>query len=176
MQTIELLDVISRLQAGQCDASDGLALEHTSADEFLRELGDYAFVFQERRFNAKWELGRARRVSLETVVLRNSAARFPTVLMLPCLRDCLFISGEGGAITGLSRVTKIMLRPIHKPARGLALSTSRGFKFDQTVDGWMLKPLTKCTVKLTDEFLQQRGWKFDVLEQLPGFTARGRSK
>lgn len=176
MQATELLQVISRLRAGQCDVSDGVALEQATADEFLLELADYPFVFQERRLNAKWEVGRARIVSLETVVFRRPESRFPMVLMLPCLRDCLFISGEGSAITGLSAVTKILLRPIHKPAHALALSTSRGFKFDQTIDGWILKPLTKRTVKLTDDFLQQRGWKFDVLDQIPGFAVRGRTK
>ena len=61
--------------------------------------------------------------------------------------------------------TRLRVKPIRTPFQGLALSTGLGFKLDRTPDGWHVKPLVKRTVKLTDDFLLKRGWRYDSVQQ-----------
>jgi hypothetical protein len=76
------------------------------------------------------------------------------------------LSGEAEAVTGISTSQRIVVRPIRKPFHGLAVTTSHGFKIDRFPDGWNVKPLVKKTVELTEDFLRQRGWQFDLFRQV----------
>jgi hypothetical protein len=88
------------------------------------------------------------------------------LILVPVLRHCFLLSGEAEAVTGISMSPRIVIRPIHTPFHGLALTISRGFKLDKFPDGWAVKPLVNRTVKLAEDFLQQRGWRFDLFRQV----------
>ena len=161
-QTEELLD---RLKIGVFDPADVQFLEQTSAHEFHAHLESvYCCQFQERRLRDKWELGVARSWRFELTALSSKGSVFPLMIAVPVFRNCLFLTSEADVITGISVATRLTARPIRKPIRGLALALGRGFKLDRMPDGWRLKPLGRRTVKLTDEFLQKRGWRFESLQ------------
>jgi hypothetical protein len=168
-QTEELLD---RIGSGIHDPADTDFLGGISAQEFLGQLDSaYSLRFQERRLGHKWEVGAARSVRHEIVSLSRRNSVFPLLFLLPVLRRCLFVSGEDEAVTGIATATRLVLKPIWKPFQGLALTMGRGFKLDNAPDGWAIKPVTKQTTKLSEEFLRKRGWRFDVLCS-PGYGAR----
>ena len=162
-QTEELL---RRLRTGSIDPADIAALEQSKASDLLAELAtDYPLRFQERRLGEKWEVGLARSLRHELAARVPRDSSFPIVFLVPVLRSCLLLSGEGDRVTGLAATTRLTVRPSRTPSQGLALTTGRGFKLEQAPDGWAVKPLHKRTVKLTEEFLRRRGWQFDLLWQ-----------
>jgi len=164
MQTIQAEDLLGRLRAGHIDPAAPLALEQTTAGELLAELASvYRLRFQERRLREKWEVGLARSLRHELAVRAFRASRFPVLVLMPVLRNCLLLSGEGETITGVTVIARLIVKPTGSPTPGLALTTGRGFKLEKAPDGWAVKPMHKRTVKLTEEFLQQRGWCFDFL-------------
>jgi hypothetical protein len=162
-QTGELL---RHLRVGQFDLPDVAYLEQLKANDLLADLAPvFPVRFQDRQLSEKWEIGMARSVCFELVAQRSRGSDLPTLILVPVLRKCLFLSGEAETVTGISMSPRILIRPIHKPFHGLALTTSRGYKLDKLLDGWEIKPLAKKTVKLAEDFLRQRGWRFDVLRQ-----------
>lgn len=166
MLTIQIEELLDRLKAGVFDPMDVQTLEQAPLHDFLAEVeAAYPVRFQERRIREKWEIGLARRLRLELASFSSNRACFPLLVMMPVFRHCLFLSGEGDAITGIGLATRLMVKPIQKPFQGLALTTGRGFKLERTPDGWDIKPLMKRTVKLTDDFMQKRGWRFDLMHQ-----------
>lgn len=166
MLTAQTEDLLNRLKTGAFDQADIQALELTTAQEFLAHLeSDYRFRFQERRLRDKWELGVARSLRFELTALSSKGSVFPLMIVVPIYRNCVFLTSEADVITGISVATRLTVRPIRKPTPGLALALGRGFKLDRMLDGWRLKPLGRRTVKLTDEFLQKRGWRFESLQQ-----------
>jgi hypothetical protein len=167
MRATQTADFLRRLRAGQLGPTDAAYLEQLKPDDLLADLAEvYPLRFQERHLSKKWEVGMARRLRFELVARFSRGSQLPTLLLVPVLRQCLLLSGEGQAITGISTIRRIVVRPIHKPSHGLALTTSGGFKFDKLPDDWEVKPLGKRTVKLTEDFLRQRGWQFDRLRQV----------
>jgi len=166
MLTAQTGHLLKQLKAGVSDAADIQALSSTPAQELIAELaGKYPVCFQERRVRDKWELGRARALRYE-LERRSGDTIFPLLYLMPVLRSCLFLSGEGDSVTGISVAGRMVMRPIRKPFVGLAVTTARGFKLDKSPDGWGIKPLEKRTVRLTEEFLRQRGWQFEALRSL----------
>ncbi len=165
MVTTQVEELLRRLKTGVFDPADVHALERTTPAELLAELdARYSIRFQERRVGRKWEVSVAHSLHFElTVAARKSP--FPMVFIVPVYRSCLFLSGEEDRITGISVATRLRVRPIRAPFQGLAVSTGPGFKLDRTPDGWHIKPITKRTVKLADDFLLKRGWRFDALQQ-----------
>jgi hypothetical protein len=164
MLTAQTEELILRLKIGKFEPADVQALE-ASAHEFLADLDSvYQCRFQERRLRNKWEVGVARSLRFEIVSLSAKGAFFPILVMVPVFRNCFFLSGDADTVTGIGVATRLLVRPIRKPFRGVALTTGRGFKLDRAPDGWDLKPLATRTVKLTNEFLQKRGWRFDSLQ------------
>ena len=167
MLAIQTEELLRRLRAGQLDATDAAHLEQIKADDLLALLApSYPLRFQERRLSKKWEASMARSLRFELLTRFYNGSQFPTLMLVPVLSHCLLLSGESEAVTGISTSPRIVLRAIHKPFNGLAITTSRGFKLDKFPDGWEVKPLVKKTVKLSEEFLRQRGWQFDLLRQL----------
>lgn len=160
-------ELIQRLRAGQLDLADAAHFEQVKADELLAALLPvFRQRFQDRRLSQKWEVGMARQLRFELVARYYRNSQLPNWTLVPVLRQCLFLSGEGDAVTGISISPRIVVRPLRKPFHGLALTTGRGLKLDKFPDGWELKPLARRTVRLTEEFLQQRGWRFDLLRQV----------
>jgi hypothetical protein len=163
-QTVELL---RRLRAGQLDQTDAAHLEQLKADELLAALAlVYPHRFQERHLSNKWEVGMARSRHFELVARFFRGSQLPSLMLVPVLGQCLLLSGEVEAVTGISTSPRLVVRPIHKPFHGIALTTSRGFKLDRFPDGWEVKSLAKRTVRLTEDFLRQHGWRFDLLWQV----------
>jgi hypothetical protein len=94
---------------------------------------------------------------------------FASLRWVPTYINCLMLNVEDDSLTGISRLTRLTVWEVHKPTRGLALKAGHGFKLDRTPDGWAVKPLRKRIVKLSEEFLVERGWRFDHLKHLvPG--------
>lgn len=166
MLTTRIDDLLPRLRTGSAEPADITVLERTKASDLLAELvSDYSLRFQERRVGEKWELGLARSLRHELSARVPCNSSFPIVLLIPVLRSCLLLSGEGDRVTGVVATTRLSVKPCRTSSEGLALTTGGGFKLEQAPDGWAVKPLRKRTVKLTEEFLRRRGWHFELLWQ-----------
>jgi hypothetical protein len=108
MLAAQIEELLSRLKAGTYDSADIEVLERTSAKDLLDERGSsYRFRFQERRLRNKREIGAARSLRYEIVPLLSRPSSFPFMIMVPVFRDCIFLSGEGDSITGLSTCTRL---------------------------------------------------------------------
>lgn len=157
-------DLLRRLRKGTRDDSDLTFLEHVNASDWITELKSvFRITFQERHVRGKWEvsLARTHRTELAPRPIRNSP--FVSFIVAPVYLDCLMLNMEDNAVTGISRLDRLMVRTVAKPAPGLALTTGRGFKLDNTSDGWAIKRLRRRTVRLSESFLQARGWRFDQM-------------
>ena len=155
-------DLLRRLRKGTHDNSDLTFLEHVNASEWIAELKSvFRLTFQERHVGGKWEvsLARTRRTELVSRPIRNSP--FVSFIVVPVYVDCVMLNMEDNAVTGVSRLDRLVVRAVAKPVPGLALTTGRGFKLDKTPDGWAVKRLRRRTVRLSESFLQGRGWQFD---------------
>jgi hypothetical protein len=163
-------ELLRHLEAGSFDDEDTAILEQTSAAQLVHEFRSvYRLMFQERRIGNKWELSLARSVRAELVIRPIPDVLFVSLLWVPAYLNCLMLNIEGDSLTGISRFTRLTVWAVKKPEQGLALRTGRGFKLDRTPDGWAIKPLRKRTVKLSEGFLRERGWRFDHLKQIiPG--------
>ena len=167
MLTVQTAELLRRLKNGVFDSADVQVLEHTLARDLVADIeSQFPYRFQERRLHNKWEISMARSLHFELACRISKGFSFPHLDMAPVYRHCVFLSGEGDAITGISVATRLNARPIRKPFRGLSLFTGRGFKLDRIANRWELKPHAKRTVKLTEELLQKRGWNFDVMRPL----------
>ena len=157
-------DLLRRLRTGTYESADLTFLQTVSPSDWVAELKSaFRLTLQERRVQGKWELSlaRKRRAELVTRPIRNSP--FVSLVVVPVYLDCLMLNVENNAITGVSWLDRLMMRAVAKPVPGLALTTGRGFKLDLTPDGWALKPLRRRTVRLSEPFLQARGWHFDQM-------------
>ena len=167
MLTAQTEELLGRLRSGIFDSADVQALEQPLAHDLVAELDSrFPYRFQERRLRDKWEISMARSLHFELACRISKGASLPLLHMAPVYRHCVFLSGEGDAVTGIGVVTRLRVRPIRKPFHGLSLLTGRGFKLDRTIDGWQLNPHVKRTIKLTEDLLQKRGWNFDVMRPL----------
>jgi len=156
--------LIQHVRLGKLDQALAESLEGMSAKEFLHDLAAaYRLHFQERRLRNKWEVGLARSFALQPRFYLGKDAAFPVFFLVPVLRGCLLLSGEGDTVTAIAVLNRLAFRPISKPSRGVALTTGTGFQLDRLPDGWMIKPMVKRTTRLTTELLQKRGWRFDAL-------------
>lgn len=167
MLATTIADLLDRLSHGIIDPTDTSMLEQAQANEMVAELKSvYRITFQERYLGRKWEISLARTLRAELAACSLPNSLFVSLHVIPVYIDCLMVSIENNTITGLSRVTRLGVRAAKMPGPGLALTRGRGFKLDNTPDGWSIKPIRKRTVKLTETFLRDRGWKFDHLNQL----------
>jgi hypothetical protein len=162
-------ELINRVRSGQFELADVADIEQLSARAFIQELNEsYPIVFQERSVKSKLEIGLARSVKYELAFSRRSNSVFPVVRICTVLRGCLLLSCYDDGLSELTAFASIRASAMRHPVHGLALKTSRGFKLDRTPDGWQLKSLEPKSVKLTEEVLGNRGWRFDVLSPIGG--------
>lgn len=156
-------DLLQRIRIGKLDPDDTAWLEQAPADQFVEELRSsrYRVTFQERLIGKKREISLARSRRFELAMRPIPDAVFPSWILIPIYLDCLMLNIEENRFTGISRITRLTAWEVNKPERGLAIKSGRGFKLDKTIDGWEIKPLQKKIVKLSKEFLQKRGWRFD---------------
>jgi len=123
-------------------------------------------TFQERRIGKKWEISLARTLRAELAIRPVAGGIFTSFHLLPVYRNCLTLNVENDTVTGISRLTRLTVWGVKKPEPGLALKTGHGYKLDKTPDGWIIKPLGKRVVRLSEQFLRGRGWRFDHLKHL----------
>lgn len=161
-------ELLHKLRMGIIDPVDTGWLEQISADDFLADLRSrlYPMTFQERRIGAKWEISLARSIRAELAVRPIPDAIFVSFILVPAYLNCLMLNIENNRVTGISRLARLTVWAVSEPEEGLALKSGNGFKLDKTVDGWDMKPLRKRVVKLSAQFLRQRGWRLDHLKQL----------
>ncbi|HEY3968520.1 MAG TPA: hypothetical protein VGM05_28485 [Planctomycetaceae bacterium] len=146
------------------DTSGPLSFDHLSGKQLIAEITSaYPFVFQRRDFGRKHEVGMARVVSYELAFHKLAHSLFQGIHILPILSKCFFVSTYDDAISEVTWTKKIFVKPVPGPEREIALTMSSGFKLDKAPDGWSLKPLIRQKTVLSEEFLQKRGWQFDVL-------------
>jgi hypothetical protein len=169
MLTAQMEDVLRTIKAGVPDAAVIQFLDQASSREILAELdSEYPVRIQERRLGNKWEVSLAHSVHYEIGSFTSGSSFFPVHFLIPVLRRCLFLSGEGDKVTGIGTGTRLIIRPVWKTFQGLALTIGRGRKLDKDLEGsWNIKEMERRKVKLSKEFLLKRGWRFDVLALLP---------
>ena len=91
----------------------------------------------------------------------------------PVLQRCLLVSAYDDLISEVTHVAGILIRPNGTGPRALVLKTGRGYKLDKDGDEWRVKQLEPKTVALSEEFLEQRGWNFELLIPLLGKPEQG---
>jgi hypothetical protein len=160
-------ELLLRLRKGVLDPIDTAMLEQTPADHLVAELRSslYRLTFQERRIGDKWEISLAHSFRAELAIRPIPEAVFVSFLLVPAYLNCLMLNIENNHLTGISRLSRLTVWAVSDPERGLALRSGHGFKLDKTLDGWNIKPMRKRVVKLSGEFLRERGWRFDHLKQ-----------
>ena len=142
-------------------------LEQMSGKALVEELRvDYPIVFQERTFGRKYEIGLARKVSYEVAFRPVAGSSFPTIRLHSLLAHCFLISAYDDVISGVTWATKLRIRPVRRKEPTLGLSFGSGYRFDKTVDGWVMTALLKRESLLAEEFLQKRGWQLQALTPL----------
>lgn len=168
MLALEIAELLKHIRLGNLDRIDTSLLEQLPADQFVDDLrsSKYQYTFQERHIGHKWEISLARELRLEMLIRPIPEAVFASFQCIPVYLNCVMLNIEGNHLTGISRMGRLTVWNIRKPEPGLALKSGPGFKLDKTPDGWQLKPFRNRTVKLSRKFLQNRGWRFDHLQQM----------
>ena len=129
-------DFLRRLRKGTKEDSDLAFLEQVNGSDWVAELKTaFRLTFQERHVRGKWEisLAKTRRTELLSRPIPNSP--FVSFIVVPVYVDCLMLNLEENAVTGISRLDRLMVRAVAKPVPGIALTTGRGFKLDRAPDG-----------------------------------------
>ena len=76
------------------------------------------------------------------------------------------MSGYDDAVSEITQIASIDLRPAGIVRSEFTLKTGRGSKLDKTLDEWLVKRLKPRKINLSEEFLAKRGWKFETLVPL----------
>ncbi len=156
-------ELLRHLRTGEISPADTDFLDRADAREFVTELRfAFGFTFQQYRRGKKQEIALARSVRADLVGGADDA----TGRFIPAYIGCLMLSIEENRVTGISAITRLTLQMTDDPIPTWAVTTASGFKLQKMPDGWEGKRLRKRTVKLTQEFLSARGWRFGHLRQL----------
>jgi hypothetical protein len=157
MITSQARELILRLRAGAIDPKDTAALEGQPAFAFIADVRKlFPVEFQERRVGRKYEVGLARSIRQELTLINVAGSPFP--VLLPEIRRCLFVSCYDDRLSEITYTSRILIRPTGEATGEVVLDMEPGNKLDRTPDGWVLKPLKKRAVTLTEAFLAKRGW------------------
>ncbi len=169
---------LALLRKGKLNTSSPVSFEQLSGQALIAELRpSFPFVFLQRTLGRKQEIGMAREVSYEFMFRKLPESLFHAVQLHPALSKCFLISTYDDAISEITWVTRIQVRPApvgqENPVgqKKLALTFRSGFKLDKTIDGWTIKRLRHKTTMLREEFLKNRGWQFDVLPPFGGMAS-----
>jgi hypothetical protein len=158
----EARELIRQLRAGVIDSKDTAVLEGHSALEYIAELRRlFPVEFQERRVDRKYEVGLARSIQQALTLINVAGSPFP--VMVTEIRRCLFVSCYHDLLSEITYTSGIRLRPMGGATGEVMLEMGLGNKLDRTPDGWVLKPLMRRTVTLTESFLSKRGWRNTAL-------------
>ena len=160
----KLADLLDHVRKGTFDPGDVEFLEgHRGADLVSELRQSFPITFQERHIGQKWEIAVARRLgtALSSRMHRNSL--FVSLSLVPVYIDCVLIGIDREFINGVTRFSKMQVRPSSSKDPELRITTSRGFSLDRSPDGWALEPRERRTVRLKESFLKSRGWQFHHL-------------
>lgn len=162
-QTINLSSILQQLRTGRFNVVDASLLESLSAHQLMADLQRlYPVKFQERDVGRKHEVALARSIRYELGFANRDVSIFSPIRLLPVLRSCVFASCYGDSLSELTTTASVYVKPTRKPEKGLLLKLGRGFKLDKSPDGWVLKSVEPRAVNLSMDFLENRGWQFDV--------------
>lgn len=169
MPSPQTTDLHQHLQQGKFVGSDVAYLEGVKANDLLAELERACPVrFQEHRLGRKWEIALAHRAELRIQLRGVNGTWAGKAELVPVFAHCLFLSGEGDSVTGVSFLSTIRLR--RKSSNEVALRSGRGYKLSRFPDGWEGKALVPKVVKLDDEFLRRRGWRMHHVPPVAAVT------
>lgn len=164
MITAEARELIRRLRAGEFDPGEAEAIAKLSAGDFVSEMkAIYPILFQEHRVGRKQEVGMARSLKFELDVRRSPGGLFPFVGMDLVLRKCLLVNSYDDSISGITAVTSLRVRHRGGRANDAALRMGKGSTLDRFPDGWAVKPVKGRWIRLSEDFLLKRGWRFEAL-------------
>jgi hypothetical protein len=154
------------LRNGTLDVSNPLSFEQLTLSSFTNDLlATHGYVFQRRQIGRKLEIGMARKVSFQMTFQASSRSLFLNSRLYPNLVDCYLLSGYDDVLSEITWAQRLYVRPA-AGQREVTLAFGRGYKLDKSDEGWTLKPLLRRRVKLSEQVLSQRGWQFDLLNQI----------
>jgi hypothetical protein len=157
-------DLLRRLRKGTPDKSDEGFLEQVKVSEWVDELRSFfPITFQERHIRSKSEVSLARSIRTELAARPIPESALVSLAAIPVYVNCVMINIEDDTITAISTISRIAVRAVARPVPGLIVTSGRGFKLDKLDDSWVLKPQRNNTVRLSEDFLKTRGWRFDCL-------------
>jgi hypothetical protein len=155
------------LRLGKLDAASAELLAGRPYGDLVFDLlQSFPVLFQERTVGRKREVGMARSLLFRLAAHRSPGSRSQSMEFCPVLWRCVFVSGYGDAVSEITQLASISVRPAETARTELTLRTGRGFKVDKTSDEWLVKELRPRKVNLSEEFLARRGWKFEALVPL----------
>ena len=164
MIAAETRELLRRLRSGRMDVADTDALEKLPANVLVEDIKNfYNILFQERQVRNKHEVSLARSLKVEFSVRRHPNSLFAPIYLHPVLSKCLFVSSYEDTISEITMAASIHVLPRGGEAKEVILKLGRGHKLDRTPDGWMIKPLERRSVTLSESLLSKRGWKFGAL-------------
>jgi len=167
MLTTDTINLLSQLKTGKLTPAVQSMLESKKASELIAELHSvYKIVLQEREVRHKREISSTRSILGRLAFRSRPNTEILFLQILPVYQDIITLNCEAETITGISRLTKLVVKAVKNPTAMLVFSTGRGVKFDNTPDGWHVKQLLHKTVKLAEPLLRDRGWKFDSVSHL----------
>jgi hypothetical protein len=160
---MNLTEILRQLRTGRFNVAEASVLDALSARELMAELQrSYPVKFQERDIGRKHEVALARSIRYELGFGNRHISIFSPIRLLPVLRSCVFASCYGDSLSEITTATYVYVKPTRKPVKGLILKMGRGFKLDKSPDGWALNSIEGREVNLSLDFLEKRGWQFDV--------------
>ena len=162
-ETINLSEILRQLRTGHFNVAEASLLEALSARQLMADLQRwYPVKFQDRDVGRKHEVALARSIRYEVGFANRDVSIFSPLRLRPVLRSCVFASCYDDSLSEITTTSCVYVKPTRKPKKGLILKMGRGFKLDKSPDGWTLNSIKGRAVNLSMEFLEKRGWQFDV--------------
>jgi DNA-binding transcriptional LysR family regulator len=163
MLTGEFRGLLHELGSGKLSAATAEFLAGVPLDDLVSDLRtSYPVLFQERSISRKREVGVARSIRLELAAHQLATSPFQAIHLLPVLWRCVLVSSYDNVISELTAISSITVRPSRTTGE-VILRMGRGYKLDRTPDEWVVRPLKRQRVALSEEFLRKRGWKFQAM-------------
>jgi hypothetical protein len=163
MLASEMRELLHHVRSGELKEADVKALQQAPAQSLIAELRETCPVlFQERSIGRKHEVGVARLLEFVPTARHVPGALFPSLDLLPLLRQCVFLSSYDDVISEITATATIRIGPASTTGE-LIVKLGRGFEFDDGPDGWTGKPVKPRTSRLSKELLRKWGWNFDAL-------------
>ncbi len=177
MSTGQMNELLHELHLGKLDAAGAEFLAGARLSDLAADLrGSYPVLFQERMIGRKHEMSMARLIRFNLTPRPVSGSRFLSMQLRPVLQRCLLLSAYDDLVSEVTYLAGIHIRPNETRPRALVLKTGPGYKLDRNGDDWRIVRLKPKAVALTEEFLELRGWKFELLIPFMGQPARSTVK